>query len=427
MGDREVEALNLALKRRLPVDRIVCLGWYSLDVLFTSSTIIHLCTISIDRYFALKDPIKYRQSKRKCYIALKICLVWVLALCIAGPLFISTLVFEKPIRSYKGCGPTNTTFIVSATVISFYLPLFIMLVTYILTIITLKKQTKLAFVSPSKQMKELSESSENELSLVSSGGSPCQHRNSQISIIQRQLSCGASSPEKDTQLLVANGRTNVHETRPLLTSSSYDSTKTTTVYQHQSIYRQQSLQQQQQQQINNSKERKISRSSTTSRNSRSSSHGSVKNDRFKRARITRTSSNGTDALNPHRSSKVKLIIKRVPSDSTGHEMSSTRSSVRRTAQESVHKGRRAVHILGILFVVFVVFYLPFFSTYVIGGVCESCQVYITPQMITAFEWLGYTGSMVNPIIYRIFNPDFRKAFQNLMRCRYRHRSAVTLV
>lgn len=29
-------------------------------------------------------------------------------------------------------------------------------------------------------------------------------------------------------------------------------------------------------------------------------------------------------------------------------------------------------------------------------------------------WLGYMNSFVNPVIYTIFNPEFRKAFKKLM-------------
>ncbi|ESN92309.1 hypothetical protein HELRODRAFT_140634, partial [Helobdella robusta] len=42
----------------LPLPKFVCVTWYSLDVLFTSSTICHLCMISIDRYLTLTFPLR---------------------------------------------------------------------------------------------------------------------------------------------------------------------------------------------------------------------------------------------------------------------------------------------------------------------------------------------------------------------------------
>jgi len=81
------------------------------------------------------------------------------------------------------------------------------------------------------------------------------------------------------------------------------------------------------------------------------------------------------------------------------------------------RGRRAVRVLGILFAVFVVFYLPFFAVYIVNRTCDRCQPYITASVVTAFEWLQYSGSMLNPIVYHIFNPDFRRAFHKILRCR----------
>ena len=43
---------------------------------------------------------------------------------------------------YKGCGPETPTFVISATVISFYLPLAIMTVMYALTVRALQQQLK---------------------------------------------------------------------------------------------------------------------------------------------------------------------------------------------------------------------------------------------------------------------------------------------
>ena len=74
-------------------------------------------------------------------------------------------------------------------------------------------------------------------------------------------------------------------------------------------------------------------------------------------------------------------------------------------------------MLGILFVVFVICYLPFFAVYVIKGTCgEPCRPYLPPRVLIALEWLAYSGSMLNPIIYHVFNPDFRRAFDTLLRC-----------
>ena len=66
---------------------------------------------------------------------------------------------------------------------------------------------------------------------------------------------------------------------------------------------------------------------------------------------------------------------------------------------------------------FVACYLPFFAVYVVKGTCgEQCRSYLTPRILIALEWVAYSGSMLNPIIYHVFNPDFRRAFETLLRC-----------
>uniref|UniRef100_T1GTP4 G-protein coupled receptors family 1 profile domain-containing protein n=1 Tax=Megaselia scalaris TaxID=36166 RepID=T1GTP4_MEGSC len=36
------------------------------------------------------------------------------------------------------------------------------------------------------------------------------------------------------------------------------------------------------------------------------------------------------------------------------------------------------------------------------------------NMFILTTWLGYMNSFVNPVIYTIFNPEFRKAFKKIM-------------
>ncbi|KAG8177983.1 hypothetical protein JTE90_019994 [Oedothorax gibbosus] len=76
--------------------------------------------------------------------------------------------------------------------------------------------------------------------------------------------------------------------------------------------------------------------------------------------------------------------------------------------------RRAARVLGIVMGVFVVCWLPFFLMYVILPFCESC--YVSNRVINLVTWLGYFNSALNPVIYTVFNLDFRRAFINIL-CR----------
>lgn len=79
---------------------------------------------------------------------------------------------------------------------------------------------------------------------------------------------------------------------------------------------------------------------------------------------------------------------------------------------SLSKERRAARTLGIIMGVFVICWLPFFLMYVVLPFCPICCP--SNKLINFITWLGYVNSTVNPIIYTIFNLDFRKAFKKLL-------------
>ncbi|CAG0921037.1 unnamed protein product [Notodromas monacha] len=77
------------------------------------------------------------------------------------------------------------------------------------------------------------------------------------------------------------------------------------------------------------------------------------------------------------------------------------------------KEKRATFVLGLIVGAFILCWLPFFLLYVIQAIChESCHIQEW-GFATAF-WLGYANSAFNPVIYTIFNKDFRNAFHKIL-------------
>lgn len=76
--------------------------------------------------------------------------------------------------------------------------------------------------------------------------------------------------------------------------------------------------------------------------------------------------------------------------------------------------RKAAMTLGLILGAFVICWLPFFIQELINNICNGC---ITSNEITIFlTWLGYLNSLINPLIYTIFNEDFKQAFHKLIKC-----------
>ncbi|XP_052421532.1 5-hydroxytryptamine receptor 1F [Carassius gibelio] len=108
------------------------------------------------------------------------------------------------------------------------------------------------------------------------------------------------------------------------------------------------------------------------------------------------------------------ITVKSPKSRSRRERSCREQSVRRHRISSTRE-RKAATTLGLILGAFVICWLPFFIHEVIVTICESCS--LSPEMTNFLTWLGYLNSLINPLIYTIFNEDFKRAFQKLIKCK----------
>ncbi|VDL63428.1 unnamed protein product [Hymenolepis diminuta] len=79
--------------------------------------------------------------------------------------------------------------------------------------------------------------------------------------------------------------------------------------------------------------------------------------------------------------------------------------------------RRAARTLAIITGCFLLCWIPFSINALIQPFCgEACA--LPNSGVKFFLWLGYLNSLLNPIIYTIFSPDYRKAFAKTLTCTY---------
>ena len=74
--------------------------------------------------------------------------------------------------------------------------------------------------------------------------------------------------------------------------------------------------------------------------------------------------------------------------------------------------RKAAKTLAIVTGAFIACWLPFFILAILMPILKDYQ--FNPHLVSFFLWLGYFNSTLNPMIYTIFSPEFRQAFQRIL-------------
>lgn len=343
----------------------LCKLWLTSDILCCTSSILNLCAIAIDRYWAITDPINYANKRTLKRVILQIAGVWILSLIISSPPLLGWNDWPDEFTEDTPCQLTSERgYVLYSSFGSFFIPLIIMTLVYIKIYIAAKQRLRRRMAA--KVYRKRSAVNFNDIEIVQE----------QIEIVQDKDSGNSESNQNDendsdsSQSLKRCQRKEFVDIKknlfmPLLLLHDPESRRKLEV------------------------EMGIFKNENQTASYSKKVMGSIKRASQKREKRGKP-----------------LLAKARGNGDVVHQFIEQKQKI------SLSKERRAARTLGIIMGVFVICWLPFFLMYVILPFCSLCCPY--PKMINFITWLGYINSTVNPLIYTIFNIDFRKAFKKLL-------------
>ncbi|KAI3370972.1 hypothetical protein L3Q82_023623 [Scortum barcoo] len=88
---------------------------------------------------------------------------------------------------------------------------------------------------------------------------------------------------------------------------------------------------------------------------------------------------------------------------------------RRKTAKINSRERKAMKVLPVVVGAFLFCWTPFFVLHTMRARCQDCHV--PAALMSVVTWLGYVNSALNPVIYTVFNTEFRNFFKKFLhRC-----------
>uniref|UniRef100_A0A1I8PCW6 G-protein coupled receptors family 1 profile domain-containing protein n=1 Tax=Stomoxys calcitrans TaxID=35570 RepID=A0A1I8PCW6_STOCA len=445
----------VAVNRSWGLPFVVCDFYIAMDVICSTSSIFNLVAISVDRYIAVTQPIKYAKHRNSRRVCLTIVLVWAISAAIGFPIVLG--LNHTPDRDPTVCIFYNDDFIVYSSLSSFYIPCIMMVFLYWHIFSALRSRARKQRAARKPHISELTGGSviENiaQTRRLAETALDTSRQGVRIMPDEPATNTGSGSNEEEDENAISPDIDDCHvivndkSTEFMLATVVEETGKCSVVAQittqphlmvadsngnHDSGYAPSN----------------VDDVLTGIAEDSSPPDSPVASGTLQRSAIS--SRRNTGDVSPKRENALTAAMKPLSfmrygvqestalsrNDSTLSATSKSSSrkdkkniqasrftiykvhkaSKKKREKTSAKKERKATKTLAIVLGVFLICWVPFFTLGVYGALCNKFQIDCDPGFLafTLTTWLGYMNSFVNPIIYTIFNPEFRKAFKKIL-------------
>ncbi|XP_041763879.1 5-hydroxytryptamine receptor 1 isoform X2 [Anopheles merus] len=377
-----------------------CNIYVTCDVLACSASILHMCFISLGRYLGIRNPLGSRHHSTKRLTGIKIALVWLLAMLVSSSITVLGMINQNNIMPGPNeCVINNRAFFVFGSLVAFYIPMVMMVVTYALTVQLLRKKARFLEQHPEGELfrrlggrlasSKHSNNSQSDGSSTSNKAVEMRkftvNNNKQPAYGQHDSSPPSSLPS------VAAG----HSALPWRWHGTTAGT--------------------------GKMDRMSSIKGSMSHPHLGYSNGGNRTMAGKRSRTvcdqgTQTPDSIERETRRQKFCSFRIHLNSVPTPAINFNLKFLGSKKRTNlSANAVATEQKATKVLGLVFFTFVFCWAPFFILNIIFAAWPEAKV--PERIVSICLWLGYVSSTINPIIYTIFNKTFRAAFIRLLRCR----------